>query len=116
MVLILAVRCRPDFVCEALGLRSSCPVAHTSSRPSADTSSTRASLSQSSIIVPIKEYNEEEEVPNEDADTRSLPVSGTPGTGVPGRMRVVHCDLSVVLFVTLFAFRDADRAHLVNVT
>ena len=29
---------------------------------------------------------------------------------------MVHCNLSVVLLVTLFAFRDADKAHLVNVT
>ena len=76
-------QCRCGFVCEALGLRSSCRVAHTLLRPSVGATSTRASLSPSSLIVSIKEYNEEE-APNEGANTRPSSVSGTPGTGCPG--------------------------------
>ena len=41
---------------------------------------------------------------------------GGRGPTVPGRLYVVICNLSVVLFVTFFAFIDTDRAHLVNVT
>ena len=57
-----------------------------------------ASLPPSSLIVQFKEYNEEE-APAEDANTRLSP-----------------CDLSVVLFVTLFACTDTDRARLTNTT
>ena len=73
----------PGFVYEALGLQYLRRVAHTSPRPSVDASSTRASLLPSPLIVLIKEYNRDE-APNEDANIRLSPASGTPGTGCPG--------------------------------
>ena len=74
---------RPDLVCEDLGLRSLCLVAHTLPCPSADAYSTRASLLPSSLIVTTEEYNGEEAL-DEDAGTRPLPASQTPGNVCPG--------------------------------